>query len=66
MKKRNEYPHTEKSCIKAHLAQKEFKDIEVAAPGFLNIYFHEYFWNKYLRDIIKLNIKYGSNKETRR
>ena len=50
--------------IKKHLLNsfEEFRDIDVAGPGFLNIYFHEYFWNKCLLDIIKLNTKYGSNR----
>ena len=41
---------------------KEFKEIEVAKPGFLNIYFNTSFWVKYLKNIIKLNSKYGSSK----
>ena len=40
----------------------EFKSIEIAGPGFLNIYFHISFWKKYLTKIIQLNSKYGSNK----
>ena len=40
----------------------EFKSIEIAKPGFLNIYFHLSFWKKYLHEIIKENTKYGSNK----
>ena len=41
---------------------KEFKNIEIAEPGFLNIYFHTTFWEKYLMKVIKLNSKYGSHK----
>ena len=41
---------------------KEFKNIEVAGPGFLNIYFHDYFWQKHLTKILELNFKYGSAK----
>jgi len=41
---------------------KEFKDIEVAGPGFLNIYFKIDFWRKYLIKIIQFDKKYGSNK----
>ena len=47
--------------IKIHLLKnfKEFKKIEVAKPGFLNIYFHMFFWKKYLKEILKLKGKYG-------
>jgi len=50
--------------IKKHLLLnfKEFKKIEIANPGFLNIYFHSSFWEKYIQKIIKQNFKYGSNK----
>ena len=41
---------------------KEFKYIEIAGPGFLNIFFHTSFWKEYLIKIIKLDSKYGSNK----
>ncbi len=41
---------------------KEFKNIEVSGPGFLNIYFDISFWQKYLFKLIKLNTRYGSNK----
>ena len=36
--------------LKKHLLSnfKEFKDIEIADPGFLNIYFHISFWKKKL------------------
>ena len=40
---------------------KEFKNIVVANPGFLNITFHNDFWKSYLLRTIKLNKKYGSN-----
>jgi len=40
---------------------KEFKTIEVAEPGFLNISFDISFWKKILLDVIKLNEKYGSS-----
>jgi len=40
---------------------KEFKSIEVAPPGFLNINFHRIFWNKYLLNIISLDSEYGSH-----
>ena len=41
---------------------KEFKSIEVAGPGFLNINFDVNFWKKHLLEIVKLNKKYGINK----
>ena len=34
---------------------KEFKNIEIAAPGFLNIYFDISFWRDYLVKIVQLN-----------
>ena len=40
----------------------EFKDIEIAGPGFLNIYFKKIFWKKYLEKIIKLDTSFGSHK----
>ena len=40
----------------------EFENIEIAKPGFLNIYFHISFWKKYLSGIIKLKSRYGINK----
>ena len=40
---------------------KEFKNIEIAKPGFLNIEFSILFWGKYLNQIVKLNKKYGVN-----
>jgi len=43
------------------LSFKEFKEIEIAGPGFLNITLHLSFWKIYLMDVIKLNKKYGSN-----
>ena len=50
--------------LKKHLLSNfiEFESIEIAGPGFLNIYFHISFWKKYLTKIIQLNSKYGSNK----
>jgi len=40
----------------------EFKDIEIAGPGFLNIYFKKIFWKKYLEKIIKFDTSFGSHK----
>ena len=49
--------------LKKHLLSnfKEFKSIEIAGPGFLNICFNISFWREYLAKIIKLDSKYGSN-----
>ena len=49
--------------LKKHLLSnfKEFKSIEIAGPGFLNICFNISFWREYLTKIIKLDSKYGSN-----
>ena len=41
---------------------KEFKSIDIADPGFLNINFHISFWKRYLIKVVKLNSKYGSNR----
>ena len=40
---------------------QEFEKIEVAKPGFININFTLDFWKDYLLQIIKYNLKYGSN-----
>ena len=49
--------------LKKHLLSnfKEFKSIEIAGPGFLNICFNISFWREYLTKIIKSDSKYGSN-----
>jgi len=44
-----------------YLSFKEFKSIEIAGAGFLNITFDTSFWNNYLIEVIKLDSKYGSN-----
>ena len=56
-------PHDLGVVIKKELLLnfKEFKDIEIAGPGFLNIYFHDFFWRDYLKKVIHTNHKYGSN-----
>ena len=41
---------------------KEFSHIEIAKPGFLNIYFKTIFWNKFLTEILKNKSLYGSKK----
>jgi len=45
---------------------KEFKTIEVAGPGFLNINLDDNFWKKHLHRIIQLNTKYGSVKSIKK
>ena len=54
--------------IKEHLLSnfKEFKKIDIAGPGFLNIYFNSIFWEKFLDNVINLKDKYGSNKTTKK
>ena len=54
--------------IKRHLLSNfaEFKNIDVANPGFLNISFKNEFWKKFLMQVIKLNFSYGSNKRKKR
>ena len=41
---------------------KEFKKIDVAKPGFLNINFKVDFWKNHLFEIIQSDANYGSNK----
>ena len=50
--------------LKKHLllSFKEFKSIDVAKPGFLNIRFTLTFWKEHLLKVVKLNYKYGSFK----
>ena len=50
--------------LKTHLSKnfKEFKSIDVAGQGFLNIFFDDSFWLNHLSGVIKLDKKYGSNK----
>ncbi len=45
---------------------KEFKNIEIANPGFLNIYFNNSFWENYLSKILLLKSKYGANKKSKK
>ena len=54
--------------LKRHLllSYKEFKNIEIADPGFLNIYFHISFWEKYLSKVLTLKSKYGANRTNRK
>ncbi len=64
----NSTPTKFAEILKKHLLSNfsEFKSIEIAEPGFLNIYFHISFWKKHLTRIIKLNTKYGSYKDHRK
>ncbi len=57
-------PHDLAKLLKKHLLNnfKEFKDIEVAGPGFLNIYLHNSCWKTFLLDVINSGPKYGSTK----
>ena len=54
--------------LREHLLSniKEFKSIEIAGSGFLNIFFHISFWKEYLTKVIKLDSKYGSNKNSKK
>ena len=63
-KTNNTSPINLAEILKKHLLLnfKEFKDIEILSPGFINIFFTEYFWKDYLAKIIKFNKKFGSNK----
>ena len=45
---------------------KEFKNVEVAGPGFLNICFHITFWQEFLTKVVKLDSKFGSNKNLKK
>ena len=45
---------------------KEFEKIEVKNPGFINFYFTNNFWCKYINTLIKVNKKYGINKILKR
>ena len=45
---------------------KEFKDIEIAGPGFLNINFTSHFWMNYLEKIVVFNLKFGTNKSKKK
>jgi len=54
--------------LKKHLLIefKEFDKINIAEPGFLNIYFKDKFRTECLKKIIKLNSKYGSLKNVKK
>jgi len=54
--------------LKKHLLInfKEFKTVEIAGPGFLNICFHITFWQEFLTKVVKLDSKFGSNKNLKK
>ncbi len=56
------------AILKIHLLKKfkEFKDIEIAKPGFINIYLKDDFWKNYLTKVSKLKSKFGSIKTSRK
>ena len=60
----NIHPRECAQTLKIHLLKdfKEFKSIDIAGPGFLNIFFDKSFWLNYLSAVVKLDKKYGSNK----
>jgi len=61
-------PNSLAIILKNHLLSnfKEFQTIEIAGPGFLNIKFKNAFWIKYLNQIIKMNLKFGTNKTSKK
>ena len=58
----NKSPMDLASVLKPTLLKKfkEFKEIEIAKPGFLNISLKDDFWKIYLQKLSKLKLKYGS------
>jgi len=62
-KENNTSPVKLAEILKIHLLKnfKEFNKIEIASPGFLNIFFDISFWKIYLSEIISLGAIYGSN-----
>ena len=62
-KENNTSPTNLAEVLKTHLLKnfKEFNKIEIASPGFLNIFFENSFWKIYLSKIISLGPIYGSN-----
>ena len=45
---------------------KEFEKIEIAKPGFLNIFFKINFWENYIKKIVKSDKKFGSTKNLKK
>ena len=65
----NKPPYEVAEIIKKNLLSnfKEFKSVDIAGPGFLNIQFKVSFWKRILLNIIKFNSKFGSlNKEKKK
>jgi len=60
----NNSPAKLAEILKKHLLLKfkEFKSIEIAGPGFLNICFNISFWREHLAKVIKLDSRYGSSR----
>ena len=58
-KANNSSPLLLAEIIKKHLLSdfKEFSNVDIAKPGFLNINFQLSFWRKYLTKVIELNYK---------
>ena len=56
-KANNSSPIRLAEILKKHLLSKfkEFENIEIAGPGFLNIHFHISFWRDHLKKIIQLD-----------
>ena len=62
-KSNNRPPFEVAKTLHKHLLSEfpEFKHIEIAGPGFLNIYFQNNFWKTYLSKIVKMSDKYGAS-----
>ena len=60
----NKKPLEISSILKDYFLENisEIETIKVAGPGFLNINFKISFWESFIKDVIKLNLKYGSTK----
>ena len=58
-------PHILAEILKKYFLEnfKEFRNIEIAGPGFLNISFHISFWYLYINKTINLSHKFGSVKQ---
>ena len=66
LSKVNEKNPIELSKLISPLIKKEdsnIEQIETVKPGFINIKFNKNFWNLFLKDLIKLKDRYGSNNE---
>ena len=67
-KSNNRPPIEVAKTLHKHLLSEfpEFKDIEIAGPGFLNIYFQNNFWKTYLSKIVKMSDKYGTSNTSKK